>query len=85
MFLRDKDLKREIWDGERLGIIDAPKTLKLDNAFNIKQIQNQLLQLINTNSTVYFDAKPCEFDTKLPLYSMSTILKVCKILYLKCD
>jgi Xaa-Pro aminopeptidase len=65
MFLRDKDLEREMWDGERLGIIDAPKTLKLDSAFNIKQIQNQLSQLINANSTVYFDAKPCEFDTKI--------------------
>jgi Xaa-Pro aminopeptidase len=65
MFLRDKDPKREIWDGERLGITDAPKTLKLDNAFNIKQIKNQLTQLISSNNVIYFDAKPCEFDTKI--------------------
>ena len=65
MFLRDKDPARAIWDGERLGLADAPDTLKLDNAFNISQLGAQLAHLITTDSVIYFDAKPCEFDAKI--------------------
>jgi Xaa-Pro aminopeptidase len=65
MFLRDKDPAREIWDGERLGLENAPAALKLNKAFDIKTINNQLSQLINKNSIVYFDAKPCDFDTEI--------------------
>lgn len=65
LFLRSKDKAREIWDGERLGLDDAPSVLKLDQAFDIKQIESELSQLITSDSTVYFDAKPCEFDAKL--------------------
>ncbi|SFV77188.1 Xaa-Pro aminopeptidase [hydrothermal vent metagenome] len=65
MFLRDKDPDREIWDGERLGLENAPAALKLNKAFDIKTINNQLSQLINKNSVVYFDAKPCDFDTEI--------------------
>ncbi len=65
MFLRDKDPDREIWDGERLGLENAPAALKLNKACDIKTINNQLSQLINKNSVVYFDAKPCDFDTEI--------------------
>jgi Xaa-Pro aminopeptidase len=65
MFLRDKDPAREIWDGERLGLENASAALKLNKAFDIKTINNQLSQLINSNSVVYFDAKPCDSDTKI--------------------
>ncbi len=65
MFLRDKDPAREIWDGERLGLIDAPEVLKLNQALNINNLEDQLSQLISTDSTIYFDAKPCEFDAKI--------------------
>jgi len=65
LFLRAKDKTREIWDGERLGLEQAPSILKLNQALDINQLEKELIQLIGTDSNVYFDAKPCEFDTKL--------------------
>ncbi|MDC9726531.1 MAG: aminopeptidase P N-terminal domain-containing protein [Candidatus Thioglobus sp.] len=65
MFLRDKDPAREIWDGARLGVADAPDTLKLDQAFDINQLETQLTHLIANDSVIYFDAKPCELDAKI--------------------
>ena len=37
MFLRDKDPAREIWDGERLGLENAPAALKLNKALILRQ------------------------------------------------
>ena len=65
LFLRDKDATREIWDGARLGLADAPKKLMLDNAFNINTLKEQLPQLITPKSLVYYDAKPCNFDAEI--------------------
>ncbi|WP_428088101.1 aminopeptidase P N-terminal domain-containing protein [Candidatus Thioglobus sp.] len=65
LFLRAKNPEREIWDGERLGLADAPKVLKLDSALNIDALNERLLQLIKPESVVYFDAKPCELDLKI--------------------
>ena len=65
LFLRAKNPEREIWDGERLGLADAPKVLKLDSALDIDALNEQLLQLIKPESVVYFDAKPCELDLKI--------------------
>ncbi len=65
MFLRDKDPAREIWDGARLGVADAPNALKLDQAFDINQLEVQLAHLVTNDSVIYFDAKPCELDSKI--------------------
>lgn len=65
MFLRDKDPEREIWDGERLGLADAPEILKLEKAININLLEDHLAQLITAENVVYFDEKPCDFDRTL--------------------
>jgi Xaa-Pro aminopeptidase len=65
MFLRDKDLDREIWDGERLGLKDAPEILKLEKALNINLLEDHLAKLITPENVVYFDEKPCDFDRML--------------------
>ncbi|MEJ6660414.1 MAG: aminopeptidase P N-terminal domain-containing protein [Candidatus Thioglobus sp.] len=65
MFLRDKDPDREIWDGERLGLTDAPEILKLEKALNINLLEDHLAQLITAENVVYFDEKPCDFDRML--------------------
>ena len=65
MFLRPKDNTREIWDGARLGLTQAPSTLHLDYAYDISQLEDKLAQLIPADSCVYFDAKPCELDSKI--------------------
>jgi len=65
MFLRDRDPDREIWDGERLGLADAPETLKLEKALNINSLEEHLSKLITAENVVYFDEKPCDLDRNL--------------------
>ena len=65
MFLRPKDEAREIWDGTRLGLTQAPSTLNLDHAYNISQLEDKLAQLIPADSCIYYDAKSCMLDSKI--------------------
>ncbi|MEJ6558164.1 MAG: aminopeptidase P N-terminal domain-containing protein, partial [Candidatus Thioglobus sp.] len=65
MFLRPKDETREIWDGTRLGLDQAPSNLKLDHAYDISQLEDKLAQLITADSCIYFDAKSCTLDSKI--------------------
>ena len=65
MFLRPKDEAREIWDGTRLGLTQAPSALNLDHAYDINQLEDKLAQLIPANSCIYFDAKSCMLDSKI--------------------
>jgi len=55
IFVRPKDKTKEIWDGERLGIKSAPKTLLADNAYSIDDFLKTIHKLIDKNSFVYFD------------------------------
>ena len=61
IFLRDQDPRREIWDGERLGVANAPQALNADYAYPISELKTQLPQLI-ANATLYYDFKPCALD-----------------------
>jgi len=61
IFLRDQDPRREIWDGERLGVANAPQALNADYAYSISELKTQLPQLI-ANATLYYDFKPCALD-----------------------
>lgn len=65
IFLREKDLKREIWDGERLGVDAAPQILKADQAYPISALKTQLSQLIKAAKTIYYDFKPCALDDEI--------------------
>jgi Xaa-Pro aminopeptidase len=65
MFLRPKDETREIWDGARLGLDQAPSVLNLDHAYDIGQLEDKLAQLITADSCIYFDAKSCTLDSKI--------------------
>ena len=65
IFLRDKDPAREIWDGKRLGVKDAPQTLKADQAYSISQLKEILPQLIADASQLYYDFKPCTLDDEI--------------------
>ncbi|ABL01909.1 aminopeptidase P, Metallo peptidase, MEROPS family M24B [Candidatus Ruthia magnifica str. Cm (Calyptogena magnifica)] len=64
IFLRPKDKIREIWDGKRLGIDDAPNTLKSNHAFSIDLLKEKLPQII-LNNQVYFDTKTCQLDNDI--------------------
>jgi len=65
IFLRDKDPAREIWDGERLGVSDAPEALKADEAYTIDDTKHKLPQLIADATTLYYDFKPCTLDDEI--------------------
>ncbi len=55
IFVRPKDKTKEIWEGERLGVRSAPKTLLADNAYSIDDFLKTIHKLIDKNSLVYFD------------------------------
>lgn len=65
IFLREKDPKREIWDGERLGTEKAPKILGANKAYKISQLKTLLPQLIQEKKNIYFDFKPCNLDDEI--------------------
>ena len=65
IFLRDKDPAREIWDGKRLGVSDAPQALKSDKAYSIDELKTQLPKLIADATTLYYDFKPCTLDDEI--------------------
>ncbi|MEO1898294.1 MAG: aminopeptidase P N-terminal domain-containing protein, partial [Methylococcales bacterium] len=65
IFLRDKDPAREIWDGKRLGVSDAPQALKADKAYSIDELKTQLPKLIADATTLYYDFKPCTLDDEI--------------------
>jgi Xaa-Pro aminopeptidase len=65
IFLRDKDPAREIWDGKRLGVSDAPQALKADKAYSINELKTQLPKLIADATTLYYDFKPCTLDDEI--------------------
>ena len=56
MYLRPKDQTKEIWNGVRLGVDLAPKTLLVDKAFDIDVFFENIDSLIKKDSIVYFDA-----------------------------
>ncbi len=65
IFLREKDPAREIWDGERLGVTDAVKTLGVNQAYPISDLKTQLTRLIKNASVIYYDFKPCALDDEI--------------------
>ncbi|MDC9715109.1 MAG: aminopeptidase P N-terminal domain-containing protein [Gammaproteobacteria bacterium] len=72
IFLRDRDPAREIWDGERLGVANAPKILKADKAYPISELKTQLPQLVKNAVMLYYDFKPCTLDDKIMACLMAT-------------
>ena len=55
LFLRSKNQEREIWDGVRLGVEAAPKTLGIDAAYAIEDLADKLHELMVGADHVYYD------------------------------
>jgi Xaa-Pro aminopeptidase len=49
IFLRDHNPMREIWDGKRLGVANAPQTLNADYAYPISELKTQLPEKDNAH------------------------------------
>ena len=54
LFLRPKDPEREIWDGIRLGVEQAPEQLGVDQAFCIDELEARLPQLMQGARHLYY-------------------------------
>jgi len=66
MFCRERDELREIWQGRRLGVEDAPEALGADDAFPIGDIDDILPGLLENKQSVYHTlGKDQAFDAQL--------------------
>ncbi len=66
LFSLDRDPQMEIWNGKRLGWKRAKKTLGVDQAFNIDDLDTQLPILLEGVQTLYSDLGKVEkFDKKI--------------------
>ena len=54
LFLRAKDPEREVWDGIRLGVEQAPSVLGVDQAFCIDELEERLPQLLQGARHLYY-------------------------------
>ncbi|MBV70920.1 MAG: Xaa-Pro aminopeptidase [Myxococcales bacterium] len=55
IFLRSRNLEREIWDGVRLGVDAAPESLGVDLAYPIEHLHERLPELMLGADRVYYD------------------------------
>ncbi|WP_317616025.1 Xaa-Pro aminopeptidase [Hydrogenovibrio crunogenus] len=54
LFLRPKDEEQEIWQGRRLGVDKAPETLNIDQAWSIDDFEEQVPELMEGMSSLFF-------------------------------
>lgn len=54
LFLRPRDPERETWDGPRLGVERAPDALRIDAAFNIKELAERLPSYLENVKRVHY-------------------------------
>jgi Xaa-Pro aminopeptidase len=63
MFCREKDPKREMWDGPMSGLEGAVSEFGMDEAFSIKEALSRLPKLLEGSERVYYDlGREMEFD-----------------------
>lgn len=60
IFVEPTDAFAEVWHGRRLGVSNAAQTLGVDSAFDVDDIDDELVDLIDGHSHIYFslDAAP---------------------------
>ena len=54
LFCQPKDIEREIWDGYRLGPVDAPARLDVDAAYSVAELDTQMPRLMDGRDVVWF-------------------------------
>ncbi|MDX1459616.1 MAG: aminopeptidase P N-terminal domain-containing protein [Xanthomonadales bacterium] len=66
MFCRERDPKREMWDGPMAGLEGAVETYGMDQAFSIGELDQRLPELIKGCDRIFFDlGHDTDFDHKL--------------------
>src|SRR5690606_7331282 len=64
LFLRDKDPERELWEGRRLGIQAAKKTLAIDEAHEVATLWDKLPELLGEADRVHYNFGVCETNDR---------------------
>lgn len=66
IFVPEKDALKETWDGFRLGVSAAPKTLDINKAFAIKDFYSEFVKLLCFHQNVYYAfAKNPQLDSQI--------------------
>ncbi|MBV8424994.1 MAG: aminopeptidase P N-terminal domain-containing protein [Candidatus Eremiobacteraeota bacterium] len=66
LFLRRRDRDAEIWTGKRLGVEDAPRTLDVDAAFGIDELDEKLgAMLVGHERLAYGFGRDEAFDRRV--------------------
>lgn len=65
LFLRAKDPLMETWNGRRLGVENAPKTLSVDFAYDITEFEPHFLKLSENTTALYFHNEQQSWGTDL--------------------
>jgi Xaa-Pro aminopeptidase len=66
LFCRDKDIEREIWDGFRYGPDGAKQAFGFDEAYSVKQLDEQVPKLLADQPTIFCDVgENGEWDSRL--------------------
>jgi Xaa-Pro aminopeptidase len=66
LFCRERDQKREMWDGPMVGIEGAVADFGMDEAYSIEQAEQRLPELLQDRERIFYDlGQDHEFDQKL--------------------
>ncbi|HGO5854240.1 TPA: Xaa-Pro aminopeptidase [Mannheimia haemolytica] len=65
IFVRKKDPLMETWDGKRLGVENAPKTLQFNEAFDIEEIETVLAKKLENLTACYYALGLQEWGDKI--------------------
>jgi Xaa-Pro aminopeptidase len=66
LFCRERDPKKEMWDGAMLGTEAAVSTLGVDESYPITEMEQRLPELLRDRTRVYHDlGRDTEFDHQL--------------------
>ena len=67
LFVRPRDLEREIWDGYRAGVEGAVRDYSADEAFPVAEFDEKLAEILDGPASLYYafgNGSP-ELDTKI--------------------
>lgn len=71
LFLREKDVKMEIWNGLRLGVEAAPLALGMNEAFDVEDLWTRLPGLLEGHQRLVFATGHCNENDKAVLETLS--------------
>jgi Xaa-Pro aminopeptidase len=66
MFCRERDAKREMWDGPMVGLEGAVEDYGMDQAFPLSEVDQRLPEMLQDRTRIFFDlGQDHAFDQKL--------------------